>query len=157
MLKKSLFSCALVMFFAAFLCTTGAEARPHWVSVAYSGFSIHKNADQTDPSQPGYYFAKIVATCTNNGSAVITGLSSRSMGFTAQAYEGANMVGTATGNIAINQASTLDPVHPGESFTITYSVPVMAVDGVSLQQFNSSYNARLRKYSLKHNFSVITQ
>ncbi len=157
MLRKSLFPCLAMLLCFCFLSASVAQARPSWVSVAYSGFTLHKNADQTNPDAPGYYYAKIIATCTNNGNAIITGLSSRSMGFVAQAVEGGVQVGSAQGMIVIDTPATFEPVQPGETFTITYSVPVMSVEGVTLQQFNSAPYAKLRKYRLQHNFNVMTR
>ncbi len=158
MLKKSLSLCFVCMLFASVLWVSNAEARPAWVGVKYSGFTLHRNANQTDPAQPAYYYAKIEAVCTNNSSnQIITGVSSRSMSFVAQAYNGSTMLGSAQGSVRINESASLNPVRPGETFIITYSVPVVATDGVSLEQFNRSAQARLRKYKLQHNFSVVTQ
>ncbi len=156
-MKRALSLCLVMAFFVSMVFVSGAEARPSWISVKYSGFTVHRNSGQNDPAQPGYYFAQIKATCTNNGSQVVTGLSSRSMGFTAEAFQGSTPVGTGKGSISINEPASLDPVNPGESFAITYSVPIMAIEGGSLEQFNSSGNARLRKYKLQHYFTVMTK
>ncbi len=155
MLRKSWFMSVALLLLATFMGSVVAEARPAWVSVSYSGFSLHRNPNQNDVNGEGYYFAKIIATCVNNSSdKTISSITSRSMGFSANATGNGTSIGTATGSITISNPESLTPVGPGESFRIEYSVPVLGLNGGSVAPFNSSNGPRLSRYSLKHDFQV---
>ncbi len=149
------FACVLLTL----LCTSVvADARPSWITVSYSGFTIHKNPNQTNLDSPGYYYANIIATCVNNSTdRIITGVTSRSMGFNAIASGNNVDLGTATGTISIDEPSTLEPVHPGEAFTIEYNIPVLYINDAGTSLFNRSENPRLRTYNLTHDFQVSEQ
>ncbi len=152
--KKTIWTCLLVLLSTLTLFAT-AQARPSWISVSYSDFSVHRNPNQNDINAQGYYYAKISATCVNNSSdKTITTLTNRSMGFVANATGNDSSLGIAAGYIAINAPSNFEPVGPGEKFRIEYSVPVMFLNEGSVVPFNQSKNPRLSRYKLKHNFNV---
>ncbi len=155
MLKKQFFVAVAVFLMLGFMGAIVAEARPGWVSVSYSGFSIHRNPSQPDINAEGYYFAKIIATCVNNSSdKTISSITSRSMGFTANGTASGATLGTVAGSITISTPESLTPVGPGESFRIEYSVPLLSLNGGSIAPFNTANGPRLSRYSLKHDFQV---
>ncbi len=155
MLKKQNLMAVALLLLVTFLGAMAAEARPGWVSVSYSGFSLHRNPNQNDVNGQGYYFAKIIATCVNNSSnQTISSITSRSMGFTANATANGATLGTVAGSITISTPESLTPVGPGESFRIEYSVPLLSLNGGSIEPFNAANGARLSRFKLKHDFQV---
>ncbi len=131
------------------------EARPAWVFVSYSDFSLHRNPNQNDVTAQGYYYVKIIATCVNNSAdKTVSSITRRSMAFTANAHGNGASLGQASGSVSIETPETLTPVAPGESFRIEYSIPVLMLNDGSVAPLNESQGARLNRFNLKHNFEV---
>ncbi len=154
MIKKHYVGIASVLLLFLSLSTI-CHARPAWVSISYSGFTLHRNHEQNDVAGQGYYYAKIIATCVNNSAdKTITGITNRSMAFTANARGNGMELGEASGSVVINNDEALTPVGPGETFRIEYSVPVLHLNGGSVAPLNNIPGARLSRYRLKHDFNV---
>ncbi len=154
MLKKHMVIMASVL--CAFLSFAHyCEARPAWISISYSGFTLHRNPGQNDATKPGYYYAKIIATCQNNSTdKSVSSIVDRSMAFTANAHGNGMQLGEAAGSVRIDGAEAITSVGPGEVFKIEYSVPVLQFNGGDVAPFNSVPGARLNGYNLKHDFQV---
>ncbi len=154
MLKKHYVKIAsMLLLFLSF--ASFCEARPAWVSISYSGFTLHRNTEQNNAAGQGYYYAKIIATCVNNSmDKTISSITSRSMAFTANARGNGMALGEASGSILVNNPETLTPVGPGETFRIEYSVPVLYLNGGDVAPFNGIPGASLSRFKLKHDFQV---
>ncbi len=159
MFKKSIFAVFVCMFLISAFYIKESNARPSWISAAYSGWTVQRNTEVTDPNLPGYYYTKIIATCTNNSTdKIVTGIVDRRMGFNAQAFSGQTPLNyIASGNTQYSGTELVEDINPGESFKVTYLVPITKLEGAEISVFNNAQHPRLRKYKLQHFFNVQTK